>query len=88
MSARLAEIVDGNDVRMVQPGECLGFTREPLGEVRILLFFACQDFQRDKAVQAWLACLVHDAHATTTEAFDDFQLREQRCDFGGRGRRV
>ena len=51
-------------------------------------FSRARIFKRDEAVQARLACLVHDAHAAATEAFEDFQLRKQRGDFRGRRRRM
>ena len=34
---RLAEVVDGHDVRMVQPGQRAGFAGEALGEGRVAL---------------------------------------------------
>ncbi len=68
-----AEIVNGDDVRMIQACQRLGFAREPLGELRILLLFPRQDFERDETVQARLSCLVHHAHAAAAETFKDFQ---------------
>ena len=68
---------------MVQPGQRLGFAREPFGELAVPILFLGQDFERDEAVQARLPRLVHHAHAAAAEAFEDFQLREQRRDFGG-----
>ncbi len=88
MPARFAEVVDGDDIRMVQPRQGLGFACEPPGELRILLLFPGQDFERDEAVQARLPRLIDNAHATPAEAFENFQLRKQRGDFGRRGRRM
>ena len=73
---------------MIQPCERLGFAREPLGELRVLLLFACQDFQGDIAVQARLTRLVNHAHAAAPKAFENFQLRKQRRDFRRQRRRV
>ena len=80
-----AEIIDGDDVRMIQPRQRVGFALESLGELRVLLFFRREYFQGDEPVQPRLARLIDRTHPAAAETFEDFQLRKQRRDFRRRG---
>ena len=51
ISARLAEIVNCHDVRMVQRGERLGFPRETGGEFCVAHAFGSEELKGDEAVQ-------------------------------------
>ena len=72
----LAEVIDGDDVGMVEPGQGLRLAREPLGKARVFLLLAGQDLERHKAVEPRLARLIDHAHAAAAQAFENFQLRE------------
>ena len=85
---RLAEIVHGDDVRVAQPRQRLGFAQEALGELRVGALLRREDLQRDEPVQLRLARLIDHAHAAAPEAFQDFQLRKVPGDFGRRRRRL
>ena len=87
-SARLAEVVNGDDVRMVQRRQRLRLACEALGKLRIAHPLGREQFQRDEAVQAFLTCLVNHAHAAAAEAFEDFELRKMRGDLFRRQRRL
>ena len=78
---------------MVQRGQRLCFTREPLGKLGILHPFWREEFQCHETVQGFLPRLIDHAHAAATEKFKDFELRKIRGDLFGRqwwlhGRRV
>src|SRR5207248_1286020 len=79
--AGLAEVMDGNDVRMAQPGERSGLTEKPFGECRILADLWWEYLERDRAVEPHLLRLVDCAHASLAEKFHDFQLWEVRGQF-------
>jgi hypothetical protein len=85
-SARLAEIMDGDDVRVAQPRQGLGLLFEARGEGGIFLPSRRDNFQGDQAVEPGLAGFVHDAHAAPSQALDDFQLGKVLGDLAGRGR--
>jgi hypothetical protein len=86
-AVRLAEIMDCDDVRMVQPGERLRLAGEPLRESRLLAPLRREELQGDKAPQGFLPRLVHDPHTAAAEALENLQLRKVRCDLLGRERR-
>ena len=86
--ARLPEVVNGDDVRMVQRGQRLGLAGEPLGELRVPHALRREQFQRDEAVQGFLPRLVNHAHAAAPETFQNFKLRKVRGDLFGRQRRL
>jgi len=73
--------VDGDDVRVVEPGEQFGFAGEAFGEARFVLAVGGEDLDRDQALERFLAGLVHDAHPAAAEAFEDLELRELAGDF-------
>ena len=72
---------------MIQLGERLGFAREASGECGIMADAGRKNFERDKAIQFLLPRLVNRAHAAFADEFQDFELREQRRQFGD-GRRL
>ena len=84
---RLAEIMHGHDVRVVQPRQRLGLAREPLGELRVRSLLRREDLQRHQPVQLRLARLIDHPHPAAAEAFEDFQLREVLGDLLRFGRR-
>ena len=55
--ARLPEVVNGDDVRVVQPRQRLGLAREPLGKLRVLLAFRREDLERHEPVQRFCRAL-------------------------------
>src|SRR5664279_88758 len=57
-SVGLAEIIEGDNVGMVEPGERLLLARKALGKARVFLLLAGQDLQRHKAVEPRLARLI------------------------------
>ena len=67
-AARLAEIMDGDDVGVAQSRKGLGLFFEARGEGGVFLASRREDFQGDQAVEAGLACSVHDTHAAPSEA--------------------
>ena len=87
-SARLPEVVNGDDVRMVQRRERLRLAREAFGELRVAHALRREEFQRDEAVQGFLPRLIDHAHAAASEAFENFELRKMRGDLFGRQRRL
>ncbi len=75
-AARLPEVENADDVRMVQPRERAAFAVEALGELRIVRERIGQQLERDEAVEVRLARLEHEAHAAPPDEFEDLQLGE------------
>ena len=65
------EVVDREDVRVVELGERLRLSLEPLDEALVLEQLRRQRFQRDLTSERLLHGSVHDRHAASAEAFDD-----------------
>ena len=86
--ARLPEVINGDDVRMVQRRQRLRLPRETFGKFRVAHAFRREKFQCDETVQGLLSCLVNHTHAAATEAFENFKLREMWGDLFGRQRRL
>jgi hypothetical protein len=80
-SSGLAEVVDGDDMRMVELRKQLRLTCEAPGEAGIVFPLRSEDLDGDQAVERFLPRLVNDPHAAPTEAFDDLELREFPGDF-------
>ena len=80
-AARLPEVMHADDVRVIQRGERMGLLFKPCRKLRIIRPLRCEQFQRDEAVQRFLPRLVNHAHAATTEAFEDLELRKMRREF-------
>ena len=68
----MTNVVESADVRVLQVGEGVGFALEPLAEFGLLGQVSGQGFDRDDAVEACVAGLIHLAHATGAEWRDDF----------------
>ncbi len=79
--ARLPEIVDRDDVRMIERRERLGLVRETFGKLRIGHPLRREQLQRDQAAQRLLPRLIDHAHPAAPEKLDDFELRKMRRDF-------
>ena len=73
----IAEVVDGDDVGVVEPGEHLRLALEAQGKVRRMARRADHDLQRHQAVQTRLARLVNRAHAARAEQIEDVEIREK-----------
>ena len=74
-SAGFAEVVDGDDVRVVELGEQFGLAGEALGETSPRpTRSGGEDLDGDDPVERFLAGLVNHAHAAAAEAFEDFEL--------------
>src|SRR5690606_23187009 len=84
----LAEVVHGDDVRMIQHGERLRLAGETLSKLRIALPLRREHLQSDETTERFLPRLVHHAHAAATEAFVDLEFREVRGNFLDRKRRA
>jgi len=82
--ARLAKVVNGDDVRMTQPGQGLGLALKAFCELRLGALLRRENLQGHQAVELRLACLVHHAHAAAAEALEDLELGETRGDLVGR----
>jgi len=82
-SVRFAEVVNGDDVRMIELGERAGFTGEALGERRIAAPLGGQHLEGDESIELRLPGLVDSAHAALAEQAEDFQVREVRRQLGG-----
>ena len=79
----LADLVDGDDVGVIEVGNRLGLVAEP-EEVVARGEPAGQDhLQGDRAIEAPLARLEDDTHASTAELRDQFIVAE-RADLGAR----
>ena len=86
--AGLAEVINGDDVRMVQCRQRLRLARESFGKFRVIHAFRREQFQGDEAVQGFLPRLVNHAHAAASETFENFELRKMRGNLFGRQRRL
>jgi hypothetical protein len=68
--------VDGDDVRVAEAGEGLGFAGEAVGKAWVGDALGREEFKGDEAVEGLLPGLVNDAHAAAANEFQDFELRE------------
>ncbi len=82
-AACLPEVMHPDDVRVIERGERMGLFFKPGRKLRIIGPLRCEQFQCHEPVQGLLPCLVNDAHAAASEAFEDFELREVRGKFPG-----
>src|SRR5262249_34848643 len=80
----LAEVVELDHVRMVEPRENHGLAPEALGEGRILARVEREHLEGDEALDPRLARLVDGAHAALAEEREDLELREAARDLGER----
>ena len=86
-SARLPEVVNRDDVRMVQRASACASRVKRSANFGVAHALRREQFERDEAVQGFLPRLIDHAHAAAPEAFQDFQLRKMRRDLFGRQRR-
>jgi hypothetical protein len=70
----VAEIVDRDDVRMIEPGQGLGFAGEARREGSIAGHLRRQDFDSYQTIQLGLPRLVHRSHAALAEQCQELQL--------------
>ena len=75
-SARLSEVVNGDNVGMVQGRQRLRLAREAFGEFPVAHALRRQEFERDEAVQRPLPRLVNHPHAAAPETFENLKLRK------------
>ena len=75
-AARLPEVENADDVRVVQAREHAALAVEAFGELRIVRERIGQQLERDEAVEVRLARLEDEAHAAAPDQFEDLQLRK------------
>ena len=80
--------MDGNDVRVTEGGEGFGFGGEAGGEGWVGGAFRGEEFEGDEPVEGTLSGFEDDAHAAAAEAFEDFELWEERLDGVDGGERL
>ncbi len=74
--ARLAEVVDIDDVRVVELRQRARLAGKARDEIRRERIDWRQDFQRDESIELNLPRLVNDAHPAAPEQFEDLELRQ------------
>ncbi len=79
--ARLAEVMHGHNVGMVQTRQGAGLAVEPFGKAGIAGDRRWQYLQGNETVQGWLARLVNRAHAALADEAEDFELGKELGDF-------
>ena len=72
MAGRLADVVQGADVRIVQRGDTLGLAREPFTELRIGGQRWRQNLDCHDAIEARVAGAIDLAHAAGPDGREDF----------------
>ena len=81
----MSEIVNGNDVRVVEPRQRPGLAREAFREGRVTGRFRRKNLQCDDAIELPLPRFVNHPHAATAEQFKNLELRKMRRKFLGSG---
>ena len=81
----LADVVDGQDVRMIQRGGGLRFLLEPAETIGIAGHVARKDLDGNRAIEPRVARAVHLAHAPRTDGLGDF-IRAKTRTWGERHR--
>jgi hypothetical protein len=76
----LADIVDGTDIRVVQPRGGAGFTLQPLDRLRIPGDLIGQQLDCDEPPEARVLGLVDDAHTAASERLEHEIMREPLAD--------
>ena len=74
---RLAEVMHGKDVRVVEPGHGPGLAHKTVHEILAHADLQRQDLDRDKAVQRDLPRLVHRAHPAAPEHLRHLVVRKK-----------
>jgi hypothetical protein len=83
-AGRLADAVDGHDVRVPQPCRRLGLALEAREQPAVLAHRGWQDLERHSPVQADLPRLVDHTHAAAAQLAQDLELA-QAAGLGGPG---
>ncbi len=65
-----------DDGRVTKPGHGSCLTREAFGKRGVVTQIGPHQLYGHKAIKLFLASLIHDAHTTDTNLFDDFQFRK------------
>ncbi len=73
-SIRPAKIMDGDDARVVELGQRLGFAGEPFGKRGVVSNSGGQNLERHDSVEFFLPGFIHRPHAAAADQFDDFEL--------------
>ena len=76
MPSALARVVDGDDVRVGQPGKCLDFPPEPLDGLRGLDERLRQQLHGDRAVHLAVDCLEDPPHPAAAKFLQQVVLAE------------
>src|ERR1051326_3447215 len=77
-SIRAAEIEDGDDAGMVQFSQRPGLARKTLGEGVLAADAGRQNFQRNHAIELFLARLIDGPHTAPADKVQQFELGEER----------
>ena len=78
-SAFVADVVDGQDVRMVEHAGRARFLLETAQRIGVGRKIARQNFDRDVALQARVLRAIHLAHAARADGHENFVRTEQRA---------
>src|SRR6266550_9615838 len=70
-AAMLADLIKGDDVRMIEPGDGFGFGAEALDFVLAAELIPANHLQGHDAIELALAGLVDDAHSADAELFQE-----------------
>ena len=71
-----SDLVNSHDIRMLQTGRGRGLSAKPLYSLRARQLPEQQHFESDEPVQAHLSGLIHHAHATPRDFFNQFVVTE------------
>jgi hypothetical protein len=69
--------IDGNDVRMAQAGGHFGFAQETRADVRAKREVRRKELDGHPAMQACVACAVHDGHAAAADLAFHLECRRE-----------
>jgi hypothetical protein len=72
--ADAAEVMNSDDIRMDELCEGAGFPVEAFGEAWSFCDGRRQDFERDEAIEGWLARFIDGTHTAFTDEGQDFEL--------------
>ena len=84
---RLAEVVNGNDARVLEPGEGLRLTTETGDEVLVRSQLGWEEFDGDGTIEGGLHAAIDGSHSTATDERGDFIQWERAREFRRLGRR-
>ena len=76
----LADFVDGADVGMIERRRGARFPSKAFQRLRIAREFIGQEFERNKAPEFGVLCLVDDTHPAAAQLFDDSIVRNGFAD--------